>query len=205
MERKAGKVGKGCSHLVVAKYAAAGGKFSYSDARILARLVQADISVEQETDVEFYADNVLAESESGVFAGGILKLIVDGLFDETRRYIEGVPEPQEVTYGEIKVQETRYTANAQPPYVAVGLVLMGKSGANVFEPVILPKVKFKPGGLSAKTKEKTVSYQTQDLEAAIHRGDDADGTWKISLGDFDKEAEAIAALDAVLGLTAANG
>ena len=137
MERKAGKVGKGCSHLVVAKYAAAGGNFSYSDARILARLVQADISVEQEADVEFYADNVLAESESGTFASGALKLTVDGLFDEARRYIEGIPEPVKATYGEIEVNETRYAANAQPPYVAVGLVLMGKSGANVFEPVIL--------------------------------------------------------------------
>ena len=203
MERKAGKVGKGCSHLVVAKYAAAGGNFSYSDARILARLVQADISVEQEADVEFYADNVLAESESGTFASGALKLTVDGLFDEARRYIEGIPEPVKATYGEIEVNETRYAANAQPPYVAVGLVLMGKSGANVFEPVILPKTKFKPSGLSAKTKEKTASYQTQDLETVIHRADDADGTWKISLGDFDSEANAIAALDAAMGLTTA--
>lgn len=201
MEYAKGRIGTGCSHLVVAKYAAAGGVISYSEAMILARLVGINWSINQDADVEFYADNVLAESESGGFHDGNVRLTVDGLFDEASRFISGQGEPEQVTYGEIIVSMTKYSAKAVAPYIAIGFIRKSVSNRKtVFTPWILPKTKFKPAGMDAKTQERSVSYQIQELEAVIHRADDDGENWILELGMYTTEAEAIAALNAVMGL-----
>ena len=201
-EYAVGRVCTGFSYPVVALYAAAGGKVTLSNPMVLARGVGVDISVNVASDNEFYADNALAESENDVFESGSLKLTVDGLFDKANRMISGQAEPAEETFGETKVKLTKYSADAQPPYVAVGVIVEYKSaGKKIYTPTVVVKTKFKPAGTSAQTRGKTTSWQTQDLEAVIHRADD--GNWKWVGEDFATEDEAKAALNTIFGLAEA--
>lgn len=197
-----GRVCTGFSYPLVALYAANGGNVTLSKGMVLARGVSVDISVNTASDNEFYADNMLAESENDIFESGTLKLTVDGLFDTANRMISGQAEPAEETFGEKKIKLTKYAAEAQPPYVAVGVIVEYKSaGKRIYAPVVVVKTKFKPAGTAAQTRGKSTSWQTQDLEATIHRADD--GNWKWVGEDFATEAEAKAALNAIFGLAEA--
>ncbi len=197
-----GRVCTGFSYPVVGKYACAGGVVSITEGMVLARGVGVDISINVAGDNEFPADNALAESENDVFESGNLKLTVDGLFDKANRMISGQAEPEEVTFGEQKVKLTKYAADAVPPYVAVGFIVEYKSaGKRIYAPTVVVKTKFKPAGTSAQTRGKTTSWQTQDLEAVIHRADD--GNWKWVGEDFATEAAAKVALNAIFGIATA--
>lgn len=201
MEYANGKVAIGFSYPIVAKYSAAGGVVTLSDPMVLARGVGVDISINTSSDNEFYADNMLAESENEVFESGSLKLTVDGLFDKASRLISGQGEPEEVTYGEKKVKLTKYSANAEAPYIAVGVIVEYKSNRkNIYTPYVIIKTKFKPVGTKADTRGKTTSWQTQELEAVIHRADNAAAEWKWVGEDFATEAEAKAALNTIFGM-----
>lgn len=199
-----GKVCVGFSYPLVAKYAAAGGVVTLSDPKVLARGVSVDISVNVASDNEFYADNALAESETDVFESGSMKLTVDGLLAEARRFISGQAEPQEVTYGESKVKLTKYGTDVEKPYIAVGVLVKYKSNRkDIWQPYVFPKTKFKTTGLSATTQGKTTNWQTEDLETTIHRADTTEAEWKWEGEEFATEAEAKAALNTIFGMAEA--
>lgn len=201
-EYAVGRVCTGFSYPLVGLYGYAGGVVSITKPMVLARGVGVDISVNVASDNEFFADNALAESENDIFESGSLKLTVDGLFDKASRLISGQAEPAEVAFGESKVKLTKYSADAQPPYVTVGVIVEYKSaGQRIYTPTVVVKTKFKPAGTTAQTRGKTTSWQTQDLEAVIHRADD--GNWKWVGEDFATESEAKAALNTIFGLVEA--
>lgn len=204
MEKAAGKVCVGFSYPVVAKYAANGGQVTLSAGRVLARGVSVDISVNTQDSTDFYADDVLAESSGELFKDGSIKLTVDGLLTEAERFISGQPEAQEVTFGETKVQLTKHSTKTDAPYVAVGVIAKYVSnGVELWVPYIFPKTKFKPAGLKAQTRGESISYQTQDLEATLHREDTEEANWKWVGEEFTTEAEAKAALNAVCAVAEA--
>lgn len=197
----AGRVIVGFSHPVVAKYNNAGGVVTYSGGMVLARGVEVDLSIETDDDNNFYADNALAESANGEFASGAAKLIVDGLHADPERFILGLPEPKDVPYGESTVKVTKHGKNAKPPYVGIGFVVDYKSGGgHIYVPVILNKGKFRQHGTKAKTREDKTSWQTQELEADLHRDDSDDASWKWVGEDQASEAEAIAVLHGLLNV-----
>ena len=66
----AGKVITGFSAPYIGVYANNSGTISYTKGRRLARGVDVSLDVQTSDDNEFYADNVLAESENGRFTGG---------------------------------------------------------------------------------------------------------------------------------------
>lgn len=199
-----GRVATGFSYPVVGLYGCAGGVVAITKGMVLARGVGVDISVNVASDNEFFADNALAESDNNIFESGTLKLTVDGLFGTAERLISGQEEPAEVTFGEGKVKMTKHSADAQPPYIAVGVIVEYRSNnKKIYVPSIIVKTKFKPLGTSVQTRGKTVSWQTQDLEATIHRADDAEASWKWEGEDFATEAEAKNVLNTIFGITAA--
>lgn len=205
MERPAGKVLIGFSHPTVALYSHAGGNVVYTKGRRLARGVDVDLSVDTSDDNNFYADNTIAESENGKFTGGKVTLTVDGLHDDAERMAYGIPDPTEVPYGENKnVKVTKYGDSIKPPYMGIGFLLMYQcDGAETWQPMILTKGKFVTHGTAAKTKEENKNWQTQKLEAALHRDDTADHDWKWLAEEQPTEAEALAVLDALLGVVSA--
>lgn len=201
-----GRVIVGFSNPYVAKYNNAGGAVTYTEGMRLARGVSVSLSVEASDGNDFYADDVIAESENGLFAGGKVKLTVDGLHDAADRFISGLPEPTPIKYGDNQtVNVQKYTASAKPPYVGIGFIIQYRSGGvTTFVPMILTKAKFQTHGTEASRKEGTISWQTQELTADLSRDDTPDESWKwVAEGQTSRTA-ADAILQALLGVAVSS-
>lgn len=190
----AGKVTTGFSKPYVALYAASGGTITYTSGQLLARGVDVSISPDSSGDNNFYADNVLAESDNGRFTGGTVNLTVDGLLPATRKLIFGLPT---ATGG-----WTAYDDDMVVPYVGIGYIARTQSDGEVkYAPTILAKCKFDLPQDSAATQEENISWQTLGLTAQIFRAEDTKHSWKFDGDEFDTEAAAEAALKTKLGIS----
>lgn len=191
----AGKVITGFSKPYVAIYGANEGTVTYTSGQVLARGVEVSISPESTDDNNFYADNVLAESDSGRFTGGELTLTVDGLMTAAEKLIMGLPTAGSdgwMAYGD----------DQNAPDMGVGFIVRYMSdGVTTYVPIVLAKVKFQPFEISAATQEDEIDWQTTELTATIMRGDDANHNWKFVGTDAATEAAAETALRKKLGIS----
>lgn len=187
-----GRVITGFSQPYVALYSESGGTISYASGQILARGVNVSLSLDAADDNNFYADNVIAESATGMFGGGTCTLTVDGLLTAAEKLILGLPTADGDGW-------TAYGDAASIPYVGLGFIVRYMSdGVTSYVPVILNKVKFKMPGLSAATQEDEIDWQTQELEATIMRDDSSDHNWKLVGSGQATEAAAAAMIVAKL-------
>lgn len=190
-----GKVCTGFSMPWVALYAENNGTVSYSGGIPLARGVDVTISIEADSDNNFYADNVLAESDRQSFSSGTLSLTVDGLKDAARKLISGVQSTQ--TAGQVSFDV--YDQLAVVPYVGVGFIgRYMEDGVTTYVPYILKKVKFNDPEITASTQTESIDWQTQSLEGTIMRDDTANHAWRMIGADQTTEAAAYDAIKAVL-------
>lgn len=200
-----GKVITGYSKPYVALYNANNGSPTYSGGMPLARGV--DVSVEAETGdaVNFYADNVLAESVGGVFTGATITLTVDGLKDAARQLIMGLPEPSSVTVGQsTTVDVYEYDDRQSIPYVGIGFIIRYmEQGVTTYQPVVFTKAAFSVDGIEAATQEEEIEFQTTELEASLLRDDSTNHVWKKIAADQATEAGAEAVIRAILNITGA--
>lgn len=191
----AGKVEIGYSKPYVALYSATGDTVSYSSGQLLARGVGQSTSIDTSDNNDFYADNIIAESENGTFSGGTLTLTVDGLKQASEQLIMGLAAAGTdgfISYGDSQVI----------PDVGYGAVLMYQSeGVVSYTPVIYPRVQFHQIDNSANTKEEQKDWQTQELTATIKRAEDADRHWKYVGGEaLTTEAAAEAKIKTFFGI-----
>ena len=191
----------GFSKPYVAKYSNTGASVTYSGGMSLGRGVSLSLEVETADDNNFYADNVLAETETGTFTSGTATITVDGLTNEAATLILGLPSPTSFSYGDSQSVQMQGYGAMNPPYVGYGCVWMTQmEGVTKWWPVILPKVKFGIPSQDMATKEDQIDWQTQELTATIQRDDTAAANWKvISAEGMDSEAEAFAVVQAYLG------
>lgn len=193
-----GKVKTGFSYPRVALYSHNAGVVSYSSGRPLARGVEVSFEPETSDDNIFYADNQAAESAAGIFTRATVTLTVDQPFIETEKMLMGIPAQTG--------DWTDYNNDQNVPYVGIGFIVRYMSDAKTtYVPVVLAKCKFNQFTINASTQEEDIDWQTTELEATVLRGDDAKGTWKSIGKDYDTEAEALAALDAKLGIGSLTG
>jgi len=191
----AGKVITGFSLPYVAKYGITEGAITYSDGMRLARGVEVQISPESTDDNNFYADNVLAESDSGRFTGGEVTLTVDGLLIAAERLVMGLPAAGQDGW-------TAYDDDQAAPNMGVGFIVRYMSdGVTTYVPIVLAKVKFNQFETNASTQEEEIDWQTTELTATIMRGEDAKHTWKWVGADETSEADAEAALKTKLSIS----
>ena len=200
-----GKVITGYSKPYVALYNANEGSPTYSGGMPLARGV--DVSVEAETGdaVNFYADNVLAESVGGVFTGATITMTVDGLKDAARKLIMGLPDAESMTVGQsTTVQVYKYDDRQSIPNVGIGFVIRYmEQGVTTYQPVVFTKASFSVDGLEAATQEEEIEFQTTELEAALMRDDSANHVWRIIAADQTTEAAAVNVIKGILNITGA--
>ena len=200
-----GKVITGYSKPYVALYASSNNTVTYSGGMPLARGV--DVSVEPETGdaVNFYADNVLAESVGGVFTGATITMTVDGLKDDARRLIMGLPAAESVTVGQSQsVQVYKYDDRQVIPNVGIGFIIRYmESGVTSYQPVVFTKASFSVDGIEAATQEEEIEFQTTELEAALMRDDSTNHVWRIVGEEQTTEALAEAVVKALLNITGA--
>ena len=190
----AGKVCTGFSKPYVANYAANAGVVTYTNARKLARGVSVSMTPDSGSDNDFYADNQLAESESGTFTSGSVTLTVDGLFIAAERQIMGLPEADASGW-------TGYGDGQSAPNMGLGFVVRYMSdGVTTYTPVILSKVKFNQVPITAQTAGQTIDWQTEELSAKVMRSDDNNHTWKYIGAEYTTEDEAERALQVKFGI-----
>lgn len=196
----------GFSKPYVAKYANASGVTSYSGGLLLGRGVDVSSEIDAADDNNFYADNVIAETESTQFTSGNLTVTVDGLGNDAATLILGLPEPVALQVGEspgTSVQMQHYGKALNAPYVGFGYVRrVMYQGVTSYIPIIHPKVKFSLPSDSAATQQDTIDWQTQELSATLMRDDTANADWKIEAAELlDTEEEAEAVIKKVLNIT----
>lgn len=201
----AGRVITGFSKPYVAKYSASAGTVTYSDGMVLARGVSVEISPEVGDASPFHADNIKAENVPGVFTGGTVTLTVDGLLDAADTLIFGLPEPENVSYGESKTADVySYGDSMQIPYVGIGFIVRYMSdGVVSYVPMILTKASFNTPSTSAETQEESIEFQPQALTADLMRDDSTNHNWFRRGEGFATEAEAEELLKALLNITGA--
>lgn len=193
-----GRVITGFSLPYVAVYGTTTGtdgiELDYSDGQILARGVSASLSIDASDDNNFYADNVVAESATGMFGGGELTLTVDGLLDSAQKLILGLPNADGDGW-------YHYGDDMDIPYVGVGFIVRYMSdGVTSYVPVVLHKCKFKVPNTDANTQEDSIDWQTQELSATIMRDDTANHEWKVVGTAFSTEAAAEALIKSYLSI-----
>lgn len=198
-----GRVCTGFSLPKVAKYAVSSGTVSYSNVQALARGVDVSISIEADSDNNFYADNVLAESDRQAFSSGTLSMTVDGLKDTARKLISGVVTTSSTTVSTgVTVTWDIYDDAAVVPYVGVGFVARYmEDGVTSFVPIVLKKVKFDDPEITAATQGESIDWQTQSLEGKIMRDDSSSHAWRMIGTAVTTEAAAESAVLKALGAT----
>ena len=180
----------------VAKYANTTGTNRFSDGMKLARGVSVSVDAEVVDDNNFYADNILAETENGAVSGGTITLTVDGLSPEARRLIMGLPTANTAGW-------TSYGDSASQPYVGVGFLRRTmNNGTTNWWAVVFPKCRFAFDGEEAETSEDQISWQTKELTASFMRDDTSNHVWKYANDTaYATEALAEAALKTFLSIT----
>lgn len=196
-----GRVITGFSKPVVATYSASGTTVAYTNFMALARGVDVSLDIETNDDNDFYADNVKAESAGNVFSSGTVTLTVDGLKEEARTLIMGLPAATSVSVGSsTSVDVYEFDDRQSKPYVGVGFIVrFMEDGVTSYVPYVLPKTIFSDLGIEAETQEESIDFQTTELEATIMRDDSANHRWQ-RIGDAQTtEDAAYAVLSALLG------
>ena len=184
----AGQVTTGFSLPYVALYGNSGTTLTYTSGQKLARGVSVSVAPETSDDNNFYADNIIAETEAGKFTGGEITLTVDGLFPTAEKLILGLPTAGADGF-------TSYGDSQVIPKVGIGFVVRRQSeGVVGYQAVILPKAIFSLPSTDASTQEEQIDWQTQELTAKILRSDDANRSWKFVGSVVTSEATAEASI-----------
>lgn len=201
----AGAVGTGFRYPTVGLYNGDGSPGTHTNGRRLARGVNMRLDIQTAEGNVFSADDVTAESNSDQFSSGTMSLTVDGLLPDSERMINGLPEEETVEANGKQVPITRTGDDANSPNVGYGALRVYESnGIELFRCIVLPKVCFRQAGFDAETRTEQKNYQTQDLTADIMRIDSGKHDWRWLGALYTTAEEALADLDALLGV-AANG
>ena len=192
----------GFRNIYVAKYSNTGSSVTYTGFQKLARARGFSLDVGTSDDNSYYADDTLAETESGAsFSSGTLELTVDGLTGEEEALLFGIDTSSStVQVSEEPVTEVRFGDSLNPPFMGVaGIKRYQLNGVVTYRPIVLPKVQFTLGTDEAETGEDTINWQDQTLNANIMRDDTAERNWKrMPKDNFATLAEAIAYIEAIL-------
>lgn len=199
----AGKVITGYSKPYVALYSESGGTVTYSNGQRLARGVDFEIVPDVSEDNDFHADNILAESVSGIFTSGTATFTVDGLKNAAEKMIMGLPTAKTITVGTSTVNYYEYGDDQEIPYVGVGVIIRYmEEGTTTYAPLVLTKCKFNEIDTAGATQGSEIEWQTQKLTALVMRDDTSNHNWKKLAEDQTTETEAESVLKAFLGITA---
>ena len=193
-------VGSGFSKPYVALYSGSGGKDTYAKGMSLGGGVGYSDSIEVADDNDFYADNRVDETESGVFTSGEATITVNYLSPEAAKMVLGLTN--QTTVGDVQWDD--YDDDTTPPDIGYGHVKqVVENGVTKYAAFILPRVKMALPSESAETRGESIDWQTQELTATIMRSLNGKHKWRsVPPKFFDTEDEAAAAVVAYLSQSA---
>lgn len=191
----------GFSKPYIGKYSAAGQAVSYSGGMKLGRAVSLSVDVESAEDNDFFADNVIAETETGTMTSATATMTVDGMEDDVAQFALGLPEPSSVQVDDSPVNAYDYGDNMNPPYLGFGAIRRKMlNGVTSYQPILFTKVKMSIPGDDYATQEDQIDWQTEELTLSILRDDSANRNWKRVFESQTTEAAAENILKSVLGV-----
>ena len=192
----------GFSNIHVALYAAENGAVSYTSVHKLGRSVSMSTDISTSDDNNFYADDRLAETETGsAFTDGSGTMTIDGLTPDDEAFLMGLKAGDKVTVGSNEVETLEYGAEMDPPYIGIGAVKkVQRDGKSYWGAMVLCKCRCKVPGDDASTQEDQIDWQTQDIDFTIMRDDSTKNRWKVIPKKlFETENDAVAFIKKVLG------
>lgn len=190
----AGKVTIGFSKPYVALYSESSGTVTYSSGQLLARGVSVSVESDSSDNNNFYADNIVAETDAGSFTGGTATLTVDGLLQDAEKLVQGLPTVDAAGF-------LNYDDDQVVPYVGIGFIIKYMSeGVTYYTPVIFPKARAGQFSVNAETQGESISWQTAEIPFTIFKDDTAKHQWKKVGGELADEATAEAAIKTFLGI-----
>lgn len=190
----AGKVTIGFSKPYVALYSESGGVVTYSSGQLLARGVSVSVESDSSDNNNFFADNIVAETDAGSFTGGTATLTVDGLLQDAEKLVQGLPTADAAGF-------LNYDDDQVVPYVGIGFIIKYMSeGVTYYTPVIFPKARAGQFSVNAETQGESISWQTAEIPFTIFKDDTAKHQWKKVGGELADEATAEAAIKTFLGI-----
>lgn len=192
----------GFSNIHVALYAAENGVVSYTSVHKLGRSVSMSTDISTSDDNNFYADDRLAETETGsAFTDGSGTMTIDGLTPEDEAFLMGLKAGDPVTVDANQIETLEYGADMNPPYIGIGAVKkVQRDGKSYWGAMVLCKCRCKVPGDDASTQEDQIDWQTQDIDFTIMRDDSTKNRWKIIPKKlFETENDAVAFIKKALG------
>lgn len=187
----------GLKYPVVGKYAESGGTVSHTDGMVLAKAIQANMSINI-FSATLYADDGLSESDKG-FQDGTIGLNVDDLSQDAAKFIFGATEAAGGVTGDDTTKMLVYKGDDDVPDVGVGFYApRKKSGVRSYRAIFFTRVKFGYPNETLDTKGEQMTYGTPTIQGAIQL--DATGVWKREITVAD-EAKAVAWLKTQAGIT----
>lgn len=192
----------GFSNIHVALYAAENNEVKYTGVRKLGRSVSMSTDISTSDDNNFYADDRLAETETGsAFTDGSGTMTIDGLTPEDEAFLMGLKAGNSVEVDSQTIETLEYGAEMDPPYIGIGAVKkVQRDGKSYWGAMVLAKCRCKVPGDDASTQEDQIDWQTQDIDFTIMRDDSAKNRWKIIPKTlFASESAAVAFIKKVLG------
>lgn len=202
MANVSGGVTTGFSDVHVALYSAESGTVKYTSVRKLGRSVSMSTDISTSDDNNFYADDVLAETETGsAFTDGSGSIAIDGLSSDEEAFIMGLDSGNSYQVESQNIETFEYGESMNPPFLGLGAVKkIQRNGKSSWKAIVLTKVRFKVPGDDLTTQGDQIDWQTQSLDFTIMRDDSQKARWKIiPKTEFTSRADAIAFIKKVLG------
>lgn len=185
----------GFSEPYIAKYSNTGTTVSYSGGMKLGRGVSMSIEVESADDNNFYADDIVAETETGTMTSASATVTVDGMEPKVAAFALGLPTATEESIGDDTVEVYDYDDRMNPPFLGLGVLRrVMLNGVQYWVPIVFTKVKMNIPSDEANTQEDQIDWQTQELEMTILRDDSANRRWKRV---FERQTTKAAALNII--------
>lgn len=191
----------GLSGMFVAEYNESAGAVTYSKGTRYGRARSFSTSITTSDDNDYYADNGLAETQTGAFENGSLEIVTAETAFSLAEYIHGLAK-KKLTLGSDEVTVVEYGDDTDPPYLGWGCVRKKQyKQKKYWDAIIFPKLAFKIPDEEADTEEESVDWQDTTESAKIMKSDAANHPWKKRSQNFSTEAEAIAFIKAYLNIT----
>lgn len=185
----------GFSEPYIAKYSNTGTTVTYTGGMKLGRGVSMSIEVESADDNNFYADDIVAETETGTMTSASATVTVDGMEPEVAAFALGLPAATQENIGESQVDVYDYDDRMNPPFLGLGVLQrVMLNGVQYWVPIVFTKVKMNNPSDEANTQEDQIDWQTQELEMTILRDDSANRRWKRV---FERQTTKAAALNII--------
>lgn len=188
----------GYSHPYVAKYDGSGGTDKYTEGMDLGGGVSFSDSIEVSDDNDFYANDVVDESETGKFVSGEATITINKLVATAAKMVLGLKNQTSVKSGSTTWDD--YDDDMTPPDIGYGHVKKVRDkGADKYIAVVYPRIKMNIPSEAIETQEKEINWQTQELTAKILRSLNGKHKWKCEVPTpFESKEEAYNAVKAFL-------